>query len=186
MKHATLTKLWVEQREKYKKRNEGLFETARALRDEVEKILDPIEKTWSEPSIEEPNQFKNIKYIDIVDISKSELTELNFFELPINQFGELILGVCITFDHKIKAYPKTRYNIPVAIRFNNSQPEFAFYDTNTMRSETKWECDIIKFSLDLINTLKDYLSFNPFMGFPKKSSIGFVNIDGLSSISSFY
>ena len=169
MTHDEIISLWKKQRDQYQAWQIALRKTAELLRKTIEELLQPPAETWLDTQ-----KNKNYRYIDLVDISKKDKPRgIPLSSESITPTGELVFGLGITLDHGVTTYPKSLFHIPVAIRFINKQPEYSLFNTDTWASE-KWEKDLDKFCQTILSEIVQYLSFDPFDGQKKTTSIGFI------------
>jgi len=171
MKHSDLNKLWTNYREDHRKWQTELGQQAALLAKTVSERLEPTNTEWTEPS-------KGIKHRYITDLDLSDKPSPIAFGTEyksINDNGELVFAISVTLERAPESFPKAPLTVPVAARFREGKAEFAFYDRNSkaVGQPPNWETDIGTFADALIERIVKYLSFDPFQGPPKKSSIGF-------------
>lgn len=166
-----LSGLWKHQGERFDEWRIALVREAHALRNLVASKIGGPER-W-----ESHDRREQRRYVEVIDLSVAEKpVAAAFSKNAITDDGELYFGLSFTFDRGVNAYPKTLYHIAIAVRFNNNQPQFSFWDTQLKCSEPQgsWLSDKEALTEQIVERLTRYLSFDPFSGVERLSSIGFV------------
>lgn len=172
MNYSELQQLWIQQRDAFQNWRLGLGRLVHQLRTEVENSLDLPSEKWKEykTGMERP-------YVDVIDLHDQKNKMVVVFSDPsYSENGELHCGIQITMEHEPNSFPKTCYYVPVVVKFVNREGQYNFWDSQREEAESsaKWETDYKVFAKAIIKRMEDHFKFDPFMGAPEKSSIGFV------------
>jgi len=169
--YTSLVELWKQQEERFIQWRVSLKREAEAIRNTV------ALKIGNSDSWESHDGKERRRYVEILDLSAPENPAVGpLTSEAISDGGELYFGLSFTLDHGAKTYPKSQYHVAIAVRFANSQPQYAFWDTKMSKIEKDdmWLSDKEKFADEIIRRLENYFSFDPFVGSMQRASIGFV------------
>jgi hypothetical protein len=169
MNYETMIGLWRQQEERFKKWKADLTDQAEALRLAVEKALAPPVETWTDPESQ-----KQHRYVDIVDITKENLPRgegLSREALTPN--GALIFGISITLEKAPDAHPKNFYQVNLMVKYDDNQPEFAFFDPKNVET-AEWTGDMASVIEMIFEQIEGYFSFDPYIGPREELEIGFL------------
>lgn len=173
MTYSELNNLWNDQESRWAEWRDALLKQAHRLGQEVLSVIQPASEGW-----DDPNSHKQRRYVDVIALSGEAGRQLLPATLneSLTDDNELVFGLAITFERAANAFPKEALHVPLALRFREGHPEFAFYDTLTksVESSPSWQPDISEFSLALLRRVEEHLRFDPFNGPRQKSSIGFI------------
>ena len=175
MQYSELNNLWIEQTEQYKLWRNSLIVNVEKLRSEVMTLLQPPRDVWIDINTKEQH-----RYVELYHISDNPRPiRGGFSDDSFTENNELVFGISVTFEHGSNAYPKQVLNMPVAVKFSNKIPEFAFVNCESKLPEGSWYSDVGKFAESMITKMLEYLRYDPFVGVAdenivKRTSIGFI------------
>jgi hypothetical protein len=128
--------------------------------------------TWVEPITN-----KEHRYVEVISLGDREVPSSppKLWE-EITKRGELPVGISITLDRNQKTYPKTRVFYAVAVRFSKQTVQYCLWDAERSEPSGKsvWSEDGDSFAEDIISRLKRFVEHDPFDGFDKRISVGFI------------
>jgi hypothetical protein len=169
MKHTELNQLWKTQEERLLEWRHALREQALRFRSELAVAIE-APPDWVDPTTGERTRYVDLLYLP----PDGERIKGQIPDHAITENGELIFGVCMTFEESQTSRAREVVYVPVALRFFGGQPQFAFWSTESKEIDGGWQPALTTFIGALLERIGNYVSSDPFQGFVGRSSIGFL------------
>jgi len=130
-----------------------------------------------------PSTWRNLKtgedhpYVEVISLRKKQrpVNLLDLFE-ELSDQGELPFGISIALDISENSYPKTLFNLPVAVRFSKGIMQLNLWNTDDqcVRDDASWSADSDEFTESLVTELEKFFEYDPYQGGSESTSIGFI------------
>lgn len=164
-----LSEKWQTQQEKARKRDEGLLKAAYDFKGLMVKKLDAEGKSYRDLDTGEA-----IPYVGF-DIEKKSNGHSILLPQTINNYGAFVFSIRVVVDKGENTYPKSAYTLPVAIKYENQNLKYCWWDSEKedVSDGTNWFGNPDDLANLLIDRLVEYLEYDPLNGLPAQRSIGF-------------
>ncbi|EMR0602256.1 hypothetical protein D7Y46_04285 [Stenotrophomonas maltophilia] len=171
MNYEELNKAWKTQREQYLLWERRLMHHAQEVCDHFEEKLRLPQASWTTYDGTEERPY--VELVDLSDRSKPKRGAPS--NKSITDEGTLVFGIGIIFDHGPDSHPKRSISIPIAVRYNKMNPEYAVHSFEGDQPAESWVQDMDTLYSNATKKLHEYLSHDPHNGFAKQErAIGFI------------
>lgn len=171
MNYIELNSLWEKQRNQYQEWEVKLIKSAHDLREKVEELLNLPKLEW-----EVPTRKGKHKYVELVSVyPQVEPEKMDPTADSINENGELIFAIGVTFEKAPNSFPKESLHVSIAIRFSENELQYSLFNLETLEADNNWLSNDEKFCKRILGRYAELLSHDPHSGLAKKRPIGFIH-----------